>query len=91
MLCRDRPPIDTAAYLAKKTRQTLLDSNDSEGEKEHGSESRIQKIFTFNFNCVILAFSVMCVSVNVIQMRNLREDKRIVEAGHYAHTINPVV
>ena len=33
----------------------------------------------------------MCVSVNVVQMRYLQEEKKIVSAGQYAHSMNPAI
>ena len=58
--------INTAAYLAKKTLENLIESTDSEDEKGHSRETRIQKIFNYNFKCVIAVFSVVCVAVNVL-------------------------
>ena len=69
----------------------MLDSSDSEGEKEHGTESRIQKIFTPNFKCVILAFSVLCVTVNIVQMQYLDGDKRIKQVGQFVANAEPTI
>ena len=73
-------------YLKKMLEQNLLGGQ--EEKKEHDSQSMVQKIFNFNFNCVIVAFSVVCVSVNIAQMKYLEGDDKIQKVGHFVNAAN---
>ena len=78
---------NSGVYLQKMLEQNLL-GKDQEEKKEHHPESIAAKIFNFNFNCVIAAFSVVCIGVNMAQMRYLEEDTKIQKTSHFVNAAN---
>ena len=64
--------------------ESLLGSGDE--IKEHPQQSRMQKIFSFNFNCIIAAFSILCILINCYQMTVSDQNKKVKTIGEYVNS-----
>ena len=46
----------------------------------------MKKIFSFNFNCVIAVFSIVCILINCFQLSYLESDKKVRQIGEYVNS-----